>query len=108
MKNDEAGAVVIQGSLSTKIVAQLALKYRLPAATVPRSFTEVGGLMSYSFAESEALRRSALFVIKILQGEKPADIPVESPASSNWQSTSKRQKRWTSGLLRRFCYGPKG
>ena len=32
MKNAEAGAVVIQGSLSTKIVAQLALKYRLPAA----------------------------------------------------------------------------
>jgi putative ABC transport system substrate-binding protein len=80
MKNAEAGAVVIQGSLSTKIVAELALKYRLPAATVPRSFTEVGGLMSYSFAESEALRRSALFVIKILQGEKPADIPVEQPS----------------------------
>ena len=80
MKNDEAGAVVIQGSLSTKNVAELALKYRLPAATVPRSFTEVGGLMSYSFAESEALRRSAFFVIKILQGEKPADIPVEQPS----------------------------
>ena len=79
MKNDEAGAVVIQG-LSTKNVAELALKNRLPAATVPRSFTEVGGLMSYSFAESEALRRSAFFVIKILQGEKPADIPVEQPS----------------------------
>ena len=50
------------------------------AATVPRSFTEVGGLMSYSFAESEALRRSAFFVIKVLQGEKPADIPVEQPS----------------------------
>jgi putative tryptophan/tyrosine transport system substrate-binding protein len=78
MKNDEA-PVVIQGSLSTKNVAELALKYRLPVATVPRSFTEVGGLMSYSFAESEALRRSAFFVIKVLQGEKPADIPVEQP-----------------------------
>ena len=80
MKNDEAGAVVIQGSLSTKSVAELALKNGLPAATVPRSLAEVGGLMSYSFAESEALRRSAFFVIKILQGEKPADIPVEQPS----------------------------
>jgi putative ABC transport system substrate-binding protein len=80
MKTDEAGAVVIQGSLSTKNVAELALKNRLPAATVPRSFTEVGGLMSYRFAESEALRRSAFFVIKILQGGKPADIPVEQPS----------------------------
>ncbi len=80
MKNDGAGAVVIQGSLSTKNVAELAVKSRLPAATVPRSFTEVGGLMSYSFAETEALRRSTFFVIKILRGEKPADIPVEQPS----------------------------
>jgi ABC-type uncharacterized transport system substrate-binding protein len=66
----------------TKNVAELALKSRLPAATVPRSFTEVGGLMSYSFAETEALRRSTFFAVKILRGEKPADIPVEQPSKS--------------------------
>jgi putative ABC transport system substrate-binding protein len=80
IKNDEARAVVVQGSLSTKNVAELALRHRLPAATVPRSFAEVGGLMSYSYAESDALRRSAFFVIKILQGGKPADMPVEQPS----------------------------
>ena len=79
MKNDGAGAVVLQGSLATKNVAELALKHRLPAATVPRAFAEVGGLMSYSYAESEAFRRSALFVVKILQGGKPADMPIEQP-----------------------------
>jgi putative ABC transport system substrate-binding protein len=44
MKQEGAGAVVIQGSLSTRGVAELALKHRLPAATVPRAFAEVGGL----------------------------------------------------------------
>jgi putative ABC transport system substrate-binding protein len=79
MKSDGASAVVVQGSLSSKNVASLALKHHLAAASVPRSFAEVGGLMSYSYAEAEAFRRSALFVIKILQGGKPAAMPVEQP-----------------------------
>jgi putative ABC transport system substrate-binding protein len=77
MKKARAGAVIIQGSLSTKDVADSALKHRLPAATVPRSFAEVGGLMSYGTAGPESFRRSAAFVIRILQGSKPADLPVE-------------------------------
>jgi ABC-type uncharacterized transport system substrate-binding protein len=79
MKKEGAGAVVIQGSLSTKGVADLALKHRLPAATVPRAFAEVGGLMSYGAAGPESFRRSAVFVIKLLQGSKPADLPMEQP-----------------------------
>jgi putative tryptophan/tyrosine transport system substrate-binding protein len=79
MKKEGADAVVIQGSLSTKDVAELAIKHRLPAATVPRAFAEVGGLMSYGAAGPESFRRSTTFVIKILQGRKPADLPVEQP-----------------------------
>jgi putative tryptophan/tyrosine transport system substrate-binding protein len=79
MKKEGAGAVVVQGSLSMKNVSEMALKHRLPAATVPRSFAAVGGLMSYSYAESESFRRSAIFVINILQGGKPEDMPVEQP-----------------------------
>jgi putative tryptophan/tyrosine transport system substrate-binding protein len=79
MKKEGAGAVVVQGSLATENVAELALKHRLPAATVPRSFAEVGGLMSYGADGPESFRRSAFFVIKLLQGGKPADMPVEQP-----------------------------
>ena len=43
MKKEGAGAVVVHGSLSTKNVAELALKHGLPAATQTRSFAEVGG-----------------------------------------------------------------
>jgi putative tryptophan/tyrosine transport system substrate-binding protein len=79
MKKEGAGAVVVQGSLASKNTADLALKRGLPAATVPRSFAEVGGLMSYGADGPESFRRAAAFVVKILQGGKPADMPVEQP-----------------------------
>jgi len=79
MAGGRAEAVVIQGSLSTKRVADLALEHRLPAASLSRSFADVGGLMSYGADGPALFRRSALFVHKILQGSKPVDMPVEQP-----------------------------
>jgi ABC-type uncharacterized transport system substrate-binding protein len=79
MKRDRADAVVVQGSLSTQHTANLMFKHRLPAATFTRSFAEVGGLMSYGPDAPDVFRRSAVFVVKILQGSKPADLPVEQP-----------------------------
>ena len=79
MVSGRTDAVVVQGSLSTKRVADLALENRLPAASLSRSFADVGGLMSYGADGPALFRRSALFVHKILQGNKPAEIPVEQP-----------------------------
>jgi putative tryptophan/tyrosine transport system substrate-binding protein len=79
MKKERADAVVVQGSLASKNTAELALKRGLPAATVPRSFAEVGGLMSYGADGPDSFRRAAAFVVRILQGGKPADMPVEQP-----------------------------
>jgi putative ABC transport system substrate-binding protein len=79
MKKGGAVAVVLQASLATKIVADLALKQGLPIATVSRAFTEVGGLMSHGNHEPDSYRRAALFVVKILQGGSPAAMPVEQP-----------------------------
>jgi putative tryptophan/tyrosine transport system substrate-binding protein len=79
MKKEGAGAVVVHGSLSTKNVAELALKHGLPAATQTRSFAEVGGLMSYGADEPAVFRQSALYVTKILEGGNPANTPVEQP-----------------------------
>jgi putative ABC transport system substrate-binding protein len=79
MKKEGAGAVVVHGSLSTKRVAELALKHSLPAATQTRSFAEVGGLMSYGADGPDVFRKTALFVAKILQGGNPANMPVEQP-----------------------------
>jgi putative tryptophan/tyrosine transport system substrate-binding protein len=79
MKQEGAGAVIVQGSLSTKAVAELAIKHGLPAAAQSRSFPEVGGLISYGADGPSAFRQSTIFVTKLLRGGNPADMPIEQP-----------------------------
>lgn len=79
IKKDGAEAVIVQGSLATEYVVSLMFKHHLPAASAARSFVEVGGLMSYGPDFIDVYRRSAVFVAKVLQGSKPADLPVERP-----------------------------
>ena len=60
-------------------IARLAVKNRLPAVFSNRQLTEAGGLMSYGQDLAEHYRRAATYVHKILQGAKPANLPVERP-----------------------------
>jgi ABC-type uncharacterized transport system substrate-binding protein len=79
MLKQGAEALVMQGSLPSRTVAELALKQRLPAGSFTRSFAEVGGLMSYGPNATDSFQRGVYFVIKILQGGKGAEIPAEQP-----------------------------
>ena len=76
---EKADAVVVQGIFFSKALADLAIKHRLPTASVLRSFVNVGGLMTYGANVPDLFRRSVVFVHKILQGTSPADLPVEQP-----------------------------
>src|SRR5204862_4667749 len=62
MTREQADAIVIQGSLSTKRVADLALQHRLPAASTTRAFVDAGGLMSYGADGPALFRLGAKFV----------------------------------------------
>ena len=79
MEKDRPDAIIVQPSLPTQRAAELALKHRVPAVSVPRWFAEEGGLMSYSAVYVELFRKAALYVDKILKGAQPAELPVEQP-----------------------------
>jgi putative ABC transport system substrate-binding protein len=79
MVRERADAVVVQGSLAIKPVTDMAIKYRLPAASTARVFAEIGGLMSFGADGPLAFRHGAKFVQRILQGKQPKDLPIEQP-----------------------------
>jgi len=62
----------------TRIVA-LADRHRLPAVYPSRVDAAIGGLISYGPDQVDQCRRSAGYVDRILNGDKPADLPVQAP-----------------------------
>jgi ABC-type uncharacterized transport system substrate-binding protein len=61
-------------------IITLAARYRLPTVYPWRFFVESGGLISYSPHFTWLHSQSAVYVSRILKGEKPAEMPVEQAA----------------------------
>jgi ABC-type uncharacterized transport system substrate-binding protein len=83
MVRERAQAFVMQGDAVLfnyrGQIAEMALRNRLPAASLQRDYAEAGFLLSYGADIRDLYRRSAAFVDKIFKGAKPADLPVEQP-----------------------------
>jgi putative ABC transport system substrate-binding protein len=60
------------------LIVSLAVRYRLPAVYPFLSFVAAGGLISYGPDPADQNRQAAGYVDRILKGEKPADLPVQS------------------------------
>jgi putative tryptophan/tyrosine transport system substrate-binding protein len=56
-----------------------AARYRLPAVYPFREFATNGGLMAYGADIVEQYDRAASYIDRILEGEKPAELPVQAP-----------------------------
>jgi putative tryptophan/tyrosine transport system substrate-binding protein len=61
------------------LIITLAARHRLPAVYGLRPFVTSGGLISYASDTISPYRRAASYVDRILKGEKPANLPVQSP-----------------------------
>jgi putative tryptophan/tyrosine transport system substrate-binding protein len=77
----KAGVLVIGGDAffnsRSKLLAELASRYAVPAIYEYREFTDAGGLMSYSGSINESYRWAGIYTGRILKGAKPADLPVQ-------------------------------
>jgi putative ABC transport system substrate-binding protein len=63
-----------------KRVVDMAAQLRLPAVYASPGFAEVGGLIEYVPDFEETFQRAGAFVVRILKGARPADLPVEQPS----------------------------
>jgi putative ABC transport system substrate-binding protein len=78
-----AGALVIGsdpffGDAPRQLV-ELAARHTVPTIYYGREFAEAGGLMSYGTSQTDTFRDAGIYTGKILQGAKPADLPVIQP-----------------------------
>jgi ABC-type uncharacterized transport system substrate-binding protein len=76
------GLIVTTSALTVvhrDLIITLAARYKLPAVYYRRYFVTSGGLISYGYDIVEQFRRAAGYVDRILKGEKPADLPVQTP-----------------------------
>ena len=81
-RESNGGLVVIPDAFTQRHLVEisaLAASYRVPSIYWSRSFTEIGGLISYGPYLVDEFRRAASYVDRILKGEKPSDLPVQAP-----------------------------
>jgi putative tryptophan/tyrosine transport system substrate-binding protein len=77
------GGLIVSSSgsavVNRKLIISLAARHKLPTVYYRRRYVTDGGLISYGVDFIDQYRRAATYVDRILKGEKPADLPVQTP-----------------------------
>src|SRR5882762_2324205 len=83
MVRARSGALIVFPSpmfyVNYRRLVDLAAKHRLPTMYVFREAVEAGGLMCYGANIPALAREAAAYVVKILKGARPSDLPIEQP-----------------------------
>jgi ABC-type uncharacterized transport system substrate-binding protein len=83
MTRERAEALIVMPSpmlfSERRKIVDLTTKHRLPSIAMDRAFVELGGLLAYGVSIRDLFRRAGVYVDKVLEGSKPADLPVEQP-----------------------------
>ena len=83
LARDGNGGLMVLPDISTTnyrdLIIALAARHRLPAVYPFRYFATSGGLISYGIDVADVYRRAASYVDRILKGDKPSDLPVQTP-----------------------------
>lgn len=84
----KAGGLLTEGdpllSRRRKQLLELSRRHALPTIYTSREPVQAGGLMSYSADIPDQYRQAALYVGRILKGEKPGDLPVQQATTTRF------------------------
>ena len=104
-RGSNSGLIVTSSGLAAvhrELIIALAARYRLPAIYSYRYFATAGGLISYGPDPIDQYRRAAGYVDRILKGEKPADLPVQTPTKYEL-AINLKTARLSASPCRRHC-----
>jgi len=81
MKQERADGLIVspqqENFTYTRLIVELAEKSLLPTIFPDRSFAKLGGLVSYGMNDLDSAPRLAGYIVRILQGAKPSELPIE-------------------------------
>ena len=100
------GGLVVMPSFITALIRpriiRAAAQYRVPAIYGHRFFAAEGGLISYGTDIAQSFAQAASYIDRILNGETPADLPLQPPSRYDLSSISRPPRRWGS-TYRSMC-----